>query len=219
VEFYLRSETKKVDYSSWKYLYPPRPEHVITSDLLPLYESRNWVGQYKKNGTCVTITIDPKGSLLVCDRYGNKLKSWQCPPWLGLFILNNVPNKRWTMLVAELLHSKTPTIKDTLYLRDVIVYQNIHLIGTTFNERQHILGGLFSERIKEEYSHWEITSNIWLAKNFDSNFAEKFKKIKDPRIDEGLVLIKPDAKLKWCLKEGSNSMSVKCRYPTKNYQF
>jgi len=208
------------EYKAWKYLYPPRPEHVVTSDLLRLYEGRGWVAQYKKNGTCVTVTIAPEGKVTVCDRRGGVLKSWQCTARLKDILRAQVPAQRWTMLVAELMHSKTPTIKDTLYIRDIIVYQDTHLIGTTFTERQLILDALFPREGAESYSHWQLTEGVWRAKVLTSGFEALFLSIKQPKIDEGLVLFDPNGKLKWCVKPTSNeSWQVKCRHPTKNYQF
>jgi hypothetical protein len=207
-------------YTSWQYLYPPRPEHVITSDVIALYEQRGWVAQYKKNGTCAVVTISPTGDVTVHDRRAAKLKSWQCPKDLANILRARVTQKRWTMLIAELLHSKTPTIKDTLYVRDIIVYQNTHLVGTTWQERQVILDAIIPRSGAETYSHYEVDEGLWRAKTLQGNLTQLFLAIDNPKIDEGLVLFDPAGKLKWCIKEGGNaSWQVKVRYPTKNYQF
>jgi len=209
-----------MNYSTYTYLYPPRAGHVITSDLLHMYEERGWVAQYKKNGTSTTITIDPLGNVKFMTRHATAHKAWQCPTWLQVALLQYFPAKRWTMIIAELLHNKTPSIKDTLYIYDVIVYQNTHLIGSTFNGRQKILDGIFPHEGKEADSHWEISAGIWRAKNLTSGFHKAFADIADPKIDEGLVVKDPAAKLKWCNKaENNTSWQVKCRYPTKNSQF
>jgi len=186
-----------------------------------MYEKRGWWAQYKKNGTCTTITLDPAGDLKFMTRHAEKHKAWQCPPWLGAFLLNIMPAKCWTMLVAELLHSKTPTIKDTLFIHDVIVYKSTHLIDSSFAQRQIILDGILpTAEATEHYSHWEIAAGVWRAKNLKSGFVEAFDNIKNPRIDEGLVVKDPAGKLKWCIKEDANkSWQAKARYPTKNYQF
>lgn len=36
------------DYTEFKFLYPPRPDFVLTYDRIPYYESDGWVGQFKK---------------------------------------------------------------------------------------------------------------------------------------------------------------------------
>jgi hypothetical protein len=217
-----------MDYTAWKFLYPPRAEHVVTSDMLPMYEQRGWVYQYKKNGTSTTITIDPDGNVRFMTRHGDVHRAWVCPTWLQVALLQYVPAKRWTMLVAELMHSKTPTIKDTLYIYDVIVYQSQHLIGYTLNERLKILDGVFPRtedeadvvNINWQRSHWVIQNGIWLAKTFTQGASEAFHGIKNPKIDEGLVVKDPKSKLKWCNKATANeAWQVKVRYPTKNFQF
>lgn len=216
----FRTTLEIMNYKEWKYLYPPRPEFVITSDMLPMYEARGWYHQYKKNGTCTTVTIDPKGNVKFMSRHATAHKAWRCPEWLSLAIAQYFPRKVWTMAVAELLHSKTPTIKDTLYFHDIIVAHSMHLIGSTFEERQAILDGYLPMEGAEAQSHWVLQAGIWRAKNIPTGHADAFLGIRNASIDEGLVLKDPKGKLRWCNKaDANNSWQVKCRYPTKNYQF
>lgn len=209
-----------MDYSEWKYLYPPRAEHIITRDVIKMYEMRGWWGQYKKNGTSTTVTVDPQGNVRFMTRHAEPHKAWQCPTWLLASILERVPKNVWTMFVAELLHSKTPSIKDTLFIYDVVVYKSQHLVGTSFQERQKILNSIFPCEGKEEYSHWELCAGVWRAKNLTQNLTEVFQAIEDPKVDEGLVLKNPKDVLDPGTQQKNNTRwQVKVRYPTKNYQF
>jgi hypothetical protein len=209
-----------MQYETGQFLFPPRPEHVITSDMLGFYQSRGWVAQYKKNGTCTIIIIDPIGDVKFVTRHGKPHRAWSCPEKLKKTLSVLAPQKRWTVLVAEVLHSKTPTIKDTIYIHDIIVHQNVHLVGSSFAERQKILDWIIPQKGIEAYSHWEFEPGIWRAKNLSEGFEKAWVSIWNPKIDEGFVLKNPDATLKWCVRENSNSdWLVKVRYPTKNYQF
>lgn len=207
-------------YSEYKFLFPPRPEHVVTSDLIEHYEGRGWKYQYKKNGTSTVITISPKGEIDFRTRHGDKHKAWSCPESLRHALLARVPAKRWTVLVAELLHSKTPTIKDTFFIYDLLVHQSTHLIDVSLEERLLILDGMFPCQGAEAQTHWVLCEGIWRAKTFERGGSKAFSTIRNAKIDEGLVFKDPKAKLKWCYREKANSSwQVKVRYPTKNYQF
>lgn len=210
-----------MEYKSWTYLYPPRPESVVTADMLPYYQKRGWWAQYKKNGTNSLVVVSPKGEVDFWTRHGTRHKAWNCNAYLKSYILDVVPRRSWTILVAELLHNKTQSIKDTLYFHDVIVYRNEHLVGTTFAMRQVLLDGVLPlGNAAESHSHWVLTHGVWRAKNMTKDFLKTFKSIKDTKVDEGLVVKNPEGKLVWCLKPGVNSSwQVKVRYPAKNYQF
>jgi hypothetical protein len=130
------------------------------------------------------------------------------------------PPGDWYVLCAELLHSKTKTIKDTLFIHDILVEKSVFLLDSTFADRQKILEP-FKTNV-EAWSHYVIDgqNKLWLAKNFTTGFRTLFDAIRDPTIDEGLVLKDPQGRLKMCVSPTDNaSWCVKARYPTKNYRF
>lgn len=206
-----------MEYNAFRYLYPPRPEYIITSDRLKVYEKDGWTAQYKKNGTCSLVVVGPNNEFHMMDRHAETQKMWKPSLTIIESVRKLCPRDKWTVLVAEGLHNKTPTIKDTLYFFDIIVKDSVYLTGTTFLERQAMLEAMFPANA-ESYSHYVTTDKIWRAKLLTKNFLKTFRDIKDPKIDEGLVLKKPTAKLDFCDKEKSNAgWQLKIRYATKNY--
>lgn len=207
------------EYKEFKYLYPPRPEFALTYDRIPYYESDGWVGQYKKNGTCTIIAMSPEGEFHAMNRHAENHKAWNLTDHIKEFLKRTLPKNGWTVLVAEILHSKTPTIKDTIYIHDIIVAGSKQLVGTTFGERQKILNKMLPGGV-EHYSHFELDTKVWRAKILTKNIVDAFHSIKDTSIDEGIVLKKLNGKLKDCYKSDANkAWQAKVRYATKNYQF
>jgi hypothetical protein len=207
------------DYKEFKYLYPPRPDFVLTYDRIPYYESDGWVGQFKKNGTCTIIAMSPEGEFHAMNRHAEEHKAWFLTAHIKNVLRRYLPKGEWTVLVAEIMHSKTPTIKDTVYIHDVIVHQSRQLVGTTFAERQKLLIDLLPSE-KECYSHYEVDEKVWRAKLITTDILKAFHDIADPKIDEGIVLKKLKGKLKECYRADANcAWQAKVRYATKNYQF
>jgi hypothetical protein len=210
-----------MEYNSFQFLYPPRPENAIAPHLIGFYEGRGWVAQYKKNGTNTLLAIAPDKTIITKTRQGEDHKAWTMPESLAKSLVELFPEPVWYVLCAELMHSKTPTIKDSLYIHDCLVWQSQFLIGSTFLSRQMLL----EERLKtnvETKSHYVADSGgkLWFAKLLRSNFSFAFLDIKDVSIDEGLVLKDPHAKLSLCMTPKANSAwSVKVRHATKNYMY
>ncbi len=208
-------------YKNFTFLYPPRPEIAISNAALALYESRGWLAQFKKNGTNTLLAIPPTGDLIIRTRHNTAHKAWSLPDDVAKSLRTLFPEKKWTVLCAELLHSKTVTIKDTLFIYDIVVFNSKHLYRSTFSERHKIL----DDRLKtkdETKTHYvcDNSGKIWYAKVYTSGFVKLFSGITDPTIDEGLVLKNPLGVLSSCASAKDNSgWQVKCRYPTKNYSF
>lgn len=197
-------------YTELKYLYPPRPELSVPKELLPYYESKRYLAQYKKNGTCVVIFISPDKKITFMTRHGSPIKQWT--PSEGIVNSFSTINRvGWNVLVGELLHCRTKNIKDTIYLFDALVIDGEYLVDKTFEQRYDGLINCFDYTNVESYSHMVQTENLWIAKNFDKDHLLRFKSIKSQE-DEGLVLKDPKSILKKCLKKTSNTHGqVKCR--------
>lgn len=208
-------------YNSWKFLYPPRPEIAIVPQMLPLYENLKWVAQFKKNGTNTIIGISPDKKFYAMNRYGEKHKAWALTDHIKSELLKLFPKSLWYVICAEIMHSKTQTIKDTIYIHDILVNDSMYLVGTSFISRQNILNNLFISK-NETKTHYVVDTQdkIWYAKLIVCDFIDMFNSIKNTQIDEGLVLKNPSGILHLCTKPTSNAdWSVKCRHPTKSYNF
>jgi ATP-dependent DNA ligase len=111
---------------------------------------------------------------------------------------------------------------------DILVYNGEYLLGKTFLERMQLLEELYpcvQMRVGESfesYVHLCTTphKNIYKAPCYDGNFDKLYKSIVDTDLYEGLVLKRKDAKLSYGLTEkNNNDWQIKCRKPTKNYDF
>lgn len=207
-----------MQYTEFTYLFPPRPEQKIPQGMLPFYQNRGYVAQVKKNGTC-TLVFARGDEVIFKTRHpdldSGEHRMWQPKPEHVEFFQGS---KDWNVYVCELVHSKTPHMKDQLYIFDIIVSDGEHLVDTTFESRQDILRSRFPRFTEEDVGVLRLTPFISMAKNFKGGFAHLFTHLKPE--DEGVVLKDPKAKLKACFKEGANgSWQVKSRVPTKNYGF
>jgi hypothetical protein len=157
----------------------------------------------QKNGTCTVVTVDPKGKVFFWTRHKEPHKAWTPTTELKDYF-SRFPDSVW---VGELLHSKGPSVKNFLYLIDVLGYEGSPLFGTMLTARQERLQGL------------PACSQVGMVRNYETGFCELFNGLSDP-LDEGLVLKNPKAMLQACYREGNNTnWQVKCRRGTKNYTF
>lgn len=208
-------------YTKWTYLYPPRPDFAIACAMLNYYETRGWLAQYKKNGTNTIIGIAPNKTFYAMNRHAANHKAWHLTQHIKEALIELFPEKKWFVLCAEIMHSKTPTIKDTIYIHDMLVWKSEFLLDSTFIERANLLDDRLITNV-ESHSHYVCDSEgkIWYAKRFDRGFKTIFNSIKQVRIDEGLVLKDPIGKLRACNTPTENSSwQVKCRHKTKGYAF
>lgn len=205
-------------YTKYIYLFPPRPENAIPSNFLASYERKGWWAQYKKNGTCNVTFVSPEKEIKVMTRHNEEHKAW-LPTDASNKFFKELPGDGWYVIVSELLHSKTPTIKDTHYIFDILVADGRHLTGSTFAERMDILGTFVPPSVETTDSHYVINPNVWIAKTLYINFEDTFKHITNPE-DEGLVIKDPNAILRLGLRKNSNvNWMVKSRKSHSNYGF
>lgn len=199
------------------FMWPPRPENAINRGAIGAFESMGWVAQLKMNGTCSVFEYDPTTETLQAwTRHNEAHKLWvpdiNTP---ALRKLKTLKGGRY-VLVGELLHSKVPGIKDTVYLFDILVSDGVELVGKTYAERQLILHGLWPVR-SETHFYNLVDDRLWVAKCLRKGFAAEFAALQKPE-EEGLVFKNPLARLEPCYRQTSNSgWQTKCRRPTKNY--
>jgi hypothetical protein len=208
-------------YSSYGYIWPPRPEQAIPTSLLTRYENDGWVAQVKKNGTC-TVVFANSNEVIFKTRHNDDHKAWK-PLSKHETFFKKLVKTGWCVFVCELLHSKGGGTRDTLYIFDIIVWQGEYLTKTTFADRQKLLSDIFSEMIIDgQIDHSVIGDGIWLAKIISKDFLDYWNILdsSSSNEDEGLVLKNPNATLNLCNKASSNSgWQIKCRREHKNYSF
>lgn len=211
-------------YDRYRYLWPPRPERAVPQDSLGFYERQGWRAQVKKNGTC-TLIFTHGDEVIFKTRHGDadEHKAWTPLPEHRAFFggLDG-----WQVYVAELLHSKTPHIKNELYVFDLIVAGGKQLIGWSFADRQSVLTGtmvMLGCRAAARgragggpvgLGAQRVAPYVQLAAPVVAQWDELRAE------DEGFVFKDPSAPLAACTTPSANAgWQVKARKPHKNYSF
>lgn len=220
---------KKVPYTKYSYLFPPRPEKTTHPDELSKYDNDRFIAQPKYNGTCCNVFIS-EDEIVVMNRHAGKITSqYNHIDFKGMH-----KGKGWMVVSGEFLNKnqkgedgKPFNLKFVLW--DILVYQGEYLIGVTLEERLNLLEKLFpcsgmsvGKSTFENYKHLCCTKheNIYRAPSYYKNFDKLYKSIVDTDLYEGVVLKRRDAKLAFGFNsKNNNDWQIKCRKPTKNYAF
>lgn len=211
------------------YLYPPRPIQTIQPSELSKYDDGTFIAQPKYNGTCCMVFIS-ETDLIVMNRHrGTITSNYNDIDFRGMY-----RGKGWMVICGEFLNKNKKgedgnpfNLKFIIW--DILVYNGLYLIGSTFKERISLIEGLYpcskmrvSGKKLEQFEHLCITNhkNIFLAPTYNRNFQILYNSIVDTDLYEGLVLKRADAKLSYGLSEKNNDgWQIKCRKPTKSYKF
>lgn len=221
-------------YTEFKYLYPPRPASKIPFDLKsPVLQAwakqTDVLGQIKGNGSRNIIFIDPDDRIQMWGRHKELHKSFT-PPESMLAAVRALPYPKgtWNVLDSELLHLKTTTIKNTLYLYDVLVWKGEYLLGQTYAERYaHIQAWNLPPFPLDKMPR--INDRIMAAQNYTPDQWGEVAKVIDFRKPllpgealEGLVLKRAgnsSALKPGFIVENNGSWMCRIRKPHKNAQF
>tara|TARA_R110000772_G_scaffold81439_2_gene173245 strand:- start:29070 stop:29699 length:630 start_codon:yes stop_codon:yes gene_type:complete len=207
-------------YDKYKYIFPPRPKNPVPMDELEYYESKNrFMAQPKLNGSNVVIFTDGTRTI-VQNRHGSSFNSNQ----LANEIKRLYRGTGWMVLNGEYLNKNQNnalgSFNHKLVLFDILVMNNDHLIGHTFEERINLIYELYGERGCKDPNLNSISENIFSVKTFYKNFTDKFQEITPIAVYEGLVLKRKTSKLENGTSVDNNHRSqIKCRKATLNYKF
>lgn len=207
-----------VRYDKFKYMFPPRPEYVISPDQLYKYESNHLI-QVKLNGSCCTIFIKGEEIKNFGRHQNENLSNFKLTKE-ELNVLN-CNNNEWNVIVGEYMNKNKNGVdgkpwNHKFVIFDILVYNGEYLIGSTFEERVNLLDKIFGTIDENDYLY-KITDKIFRVKTFYNNFLPRWNEITKIDMLEGVVLKKKEQKLTRGLSE-KNNMSHKCRKPTKNYR-
>lgn len=206
-----------MSYDRYQYLWPPRPESKIPVAMTNFYDRRGWQSQAKLNGTCSVIFTNGT-ECIIKTRHGEDHKAWAMRQEHVDFFRGTAKDGKWNVFVAELMHNKSPLLKDMLYVFDILVHGGQQLTGKTFAERQALLEEIIPG---EQQDLWyEHSKFIVRARNHTGASRALYERITAIPYVEGLVMKDPQAKLGLCNRKDNNtSWQVKCRKVTKNYSF
>jgi ATP-dependent DNA ligase len=216
-------------YTEYKYIYPPRPSQTTQPSELSKYDNGQFIAQPKYNGTCCVAFIS-KDSIKIMNRHNRPITSnYSQIDFSGLH-----SGDGWMVLCGEFLNKnklgedgKPFNLKFVIW--DILVYDGDYMIGSTFEERLLLLEKLFpttstiisKDNIKS-YGHLNVTKHqgVFKAPTYINFFEDLYQDIVNTDLYEGLVIKRIDAKLSLGLNENNNSnWQIKCRKPTKNYDF
>jgi len=206
-------------YNRFKYMFPPRPEYIISPDKLGGYEKDHFI-QSKLNGSCVSIFIKGDEFRYFGRHENENIRGFQLNI-NDLKILNCGNENNWNVFVGEYMNKSQTGLDGKVWnhkfvIFDVLVYNGDYLLGSTFEERVILLDKIFGTIEENEYLY-KITDKIFRVRTFYNNFLERWNKIVKIGMLEGVVLKKKTQKLTRGLSE-KNNMSTKCRKSTKNYR-
>jgi len=218
-----------IPYLNFNYIYPPRPEFKIPHTELHKFEGQEYLAQPKYNGTCCLVFTNGEESY-VYNRHKNPLSNVN--PNLDFNQL--AKSKHWYVYSGEYLNKgkigeNGIKEKDKFIIWDVLVWQDMYLIGETLADRLILLEEEYpSNRMVvtpegvESYEHMCFTNipNIYKAPTYTGGFTKLYDQIVEVDLYEGLVLKKAHSKLNFGFNElNNNDWQVKCRKETKIYKF
>jgi ATP-dependent DNA ligase len=217
-------------YTEYKYLFPPRPIQTTSPDQLQKFDNGIYIAQPKYNGTCCVAFISKSGEMKIMNRHKGAITSdYSDIDFKGLH-----SGDGWMVLCGEFLNKNKKgedgnpfNLKFIIW--DILVYDGEYLIGKTLIERLNLLEKLFpcsqmlliKDKLKG-FAHLCVTKydGIFKAPTYTQDFVKLYEEIVDTDLYEGLVLKRKDAKLSFGFNEkNNNEWQIKCRKPTKNYDF
>jgi hypothetical protein len=215
-----------VPYNQWRYFCPPRTNVKIPFGS-PVQNAwarmSDAVGQFKLNGSRNIVAIDPDDNIQFWNRHREQQRNYVVTAELREQIRALAyPKGRWNLFDSELMHFKTPDVKNTVYLFDTLVWGGEHLIGVDYATRFALV-----QQLTDKYFPLDsapLSNRLFIANNFKAvewtaawNAAQSAKSI------EGLVLKRtgPVSRLTdGGLSEYNNGgFMCRIRKPFKNSQF
>ena len=201
-----------------QYIFPPRPENRISPESLDKHDTNEYIVQCKLNGSCMEAYID-ESEFEIKNRHNGGLSNFKLKEQE---VLSLHRGKGKMMLVGEYMNKSKKDKNNIVFnhkfvIFDIIVFENQHLLGTTYQERIDILHSIYNVKEYDEYLY-QIDDNIFMVKTFYKDLKILYDNIVKIDMLEGLVLKPKSSKLTPGTKK-LNNLSLKCRKETKNYSF
>lgn len=209
-------------------IYPPRPSVQCSPDRINTFDNGEYLAQPKLNGSCAMVVLNLQCEPQVWSRHNDLLS--------GVQDLNFQSLHQGTgeiILVGEYMNKNQAGVNGSFnhkfVIFDIVKFNGQALTGSTTQERIDLLNGLYGNtsmwvdsngKMQEEPYLYYVQENIYRVASFMGGFKKLFDEMIKYQAYEGLVMKRRDAKLEPGHNENNNSgWQVKCRKPTKNYQF
>jgi len=216
-----------------QYIWPPRPKMTIPITEAQYFTQNGWKYQYKLNDSRCLIKILPNGEIELWNRHAERFRTYTPPPEL-IHQLQQLPNildldsGKLHLIDGGLLHQKHHAIKNTIGIWDILVKNNTHLLGISYQERHETIS-----QGTTPYTHdgipigLHLTQDIFHLTNNPEETTEKawstLQQINAPYkqpLIEGIVLKDPQAPLEMGLKENNNGdWMCRSRVKTNRHRF
>jgi len=209
-------------YSSYRYIYPPRPKNAIPNTELGFWDNGSLIAQAKLNGSnCLVFTNGEK--LIVMSRHNGRLSNFQLKDEEIKSLYKGTGG--WTVLNGEYLNKNKmdesrKAFNHKLVIFDILVSDGDYLIGKTFEERIALLDAMFVQNECEKGYLYGISENVYRVKSYQNQFNMLYDLLTPIDMVEGLVLKRKTARLEAGTSELNNIRSqIKCRKSTLNYKY
>jgi ATP-dependent DNA ligase len=209
-----------MEYTKYKYIFPPRPKNAVPKTALPTYDNDSYMAQYKFNGSNCVIMMNST-DVRIMNRHSQPMSNFKIKDDIRkLYIGDN-----WIVLNGEYMNKSKKdecgkVFNQKLILFDILVYDGKYLVGKTFEERYNLLHSLFDKIPSDKPYIDKLNDSVYLIKNIDGNICSEYEDITKVDMIEGLVVKRKKAPLEMGLNELNNvKFQIKCRKPTKLYQY
>ena len=205
-----------------KYIYPPRPETKVAPESLDIFDDMDvYFAQPKLNGSSMEIYFsDGAKEIKLMNRHKEPIA---CK--IDKEELRKLYSGHGEMVICGEYMNKNQIDGNGKYwnikyvIWDIIVYNGQHLLGSTFEERFKLLISLYPDNVTKPHLH-EISANCYRVDTQYYGFKKFFNYITKFEMYEGLVMKRKNGKLENGTTAGNNTRTqIKCRKPTKNYNF
>jgi len=210
-------------YSSYRYIFPPRPKNAIPDDELGVWDNGSLIAQPKLNGSnCVIFTNGVK--IITMNRHNQRLTNFRLSDEevKGLYRGNG----EWTVINGEYMNKSKMDERGLVFNHKFVIFHILaldgdYMVGQTFENRIILLDELYGKKECEKDYLYNISENIYRVKSYDSQFKNLFDRLtNNNQLIEGLVMKRKNAKLEIGTSESNNIKSqLKCRKSTKNYKY
>jgi hypothetical protein len=180
-----------------------------------------FMGEPKLNGSSMELYTNGK-IFMTMNRHKETLA---CKiPQNELLNLWPTQGRKWHVFAGEYMNKNQKDETNTHWnhkyvIWDILVFNGEHLLGHTFEQRMSLLTQIFPDNPVKKYLH-QITDNCFRVHPVFSGFEAVYNEIVPFDMYEGLVLKRRDGKLENGTSANNNtSTQIKCRKPTKNYNF